>query len=698
MARTNWTLDEIVMPADINSMGVEINNKKNIEDYETGTNGLLKDVSGKDIRTINKSGRYRGINCINAPATGMYFYFFIDVHNDTNKSITAKRVSSDSMYVCTCNSGTWTAWSKMYSEADKPSADELQVLGRKATITEIDKWRTLRTAGIYKVQLSSASGWFNPDLGQPDPEFRGYGILVVLNASNADNENRTIQIYYPHYDANDTTHKQYPIYRTYNGNAEVQGKWQPLIAGLHPNNIGATALESGFGTAVDNKLVGDLNAVPNITCCRYVTQGCINTPPGETSGLLFQICFGPKYSYQLYTSMGSGRTWNRSQNASTGVWTEWKKLYDSVNMPSLEELGFNNNRVVNSIDLNDLVGAGFQGVCNNNCTNQPTDGYYYIYNIHYSNASGALLKDRNIKQFAIEYNGPRMFCRYRYSGAWKPWAQIFNSESGIGGSSINQSSEYRLVTDNEKNTWNSKAPGDFGIGGKAKRLDTNARLDSIQKSGIYTSSTAPDKPVWCEHSWVYCWHINHDSLQSAEVQSSWCSQLVWSFDNPSNMYIRTKSDKGGTVGSTWNKWQRVTPPESTYGKFSLEDTNSVSINEAKSTGFILRGHVVHVTMALENIGSGIKVGEDNTLAKLPGWGDMFGSSYTPLTTTVISGWAADSITAVEEIVQVVITDYGVVFVRDAKGAKFPKDKSFYKLGFSGVYESRYSEETIEWQS
>lgn len=79
-------------------------------DYEVGTNGLLKDISNQDVRTINKSGRYKGNNCTNAPTSNTWYFYDIEVHSPVYKRITARHFFSNKEYTAFCNNNVWSAW------------------------------------------------------------------------------------------------------------------------------------------------------------------------------------------------------------------------------------------------------------------------------------------------------------------------------------------------------------------------------------------------------------------------------------------------------------------------------------------------------------------------------------------------------------------------------------------------------------
>ena len=77
--------------------------------------------------------------------------------------------------------------------------------------------------------------------------------------------------------------------------------------------------------------------------------------------------------------------------------------------------------IIDNKDLNDYDGEGLVGLTNNNCTNQPTGGYFYIFNIKYNNSSN------NLKQIAYGYNQGQMYTRYRNSGTWSGWTRMYSS-------------------------------------------------------------------------------------------------------------------------------------------------------------------------------------------------------------------------------------------------------------------------------
>lgn len=67
----------------------------------------------------------------------------------------------------------------------------------KGTRTNAVDWDTLTEFGAYKMQNTTVESGANASTNYP-PGGYGYGILYVLRGDSNDNENRIIQIYYPH--------------------------------------------------------------------------------------------------------------------------------------------------------------------------------------------------------------------------------------------------------------------------------------------------------------------------------------------------------------------------------------------------------------------------------------------------------------------------------------------------------------------
>ena len=94
-------------------------------DFEVGTGGIFKDISSEDIRSINISGKYKGLNCINAPSQGKWYYYDIYVHADSWKKIVAREFNSDTTYTSTLANNKWSNWSKSSTAEQKPTLSEI---------------------------------------------------------------------------------------------------------------------------------------------------------------------------------------------------------------------------------------------------------------------------------------------------------------------------------------------------------------------------------------------------------------------------------------------------------------------------------------------------------------------------------------------------------------------------------------------
>lgn len=94
-------------------------------DYQVGMNGIVKDISGKDLRSITVSGRYKGSSCVNAPAGSTWYFYDIEIHNASYRKITARSLFNESEFVCTCNNGKWSSWIELYTTYNKPTPAEI---------------------------------------------------------------------------------------------------------------------------------------------------------------------------------------------------------------------------------------------------------------------------------------------------------------------------------------------------------------------------------------------------------------------------------------------------------------------------------------------------------------------------------------------------------------------------------------------
>lgn len=103
-ANSNFLVADIAMWEGENSFSFKFNSKDCIYDRIR--------ISGKDVLSITKSGKYAGVGCINNPFgdTISWAYYDIEVHSTTYKKIIARSYHSSLEYVNTMNNGTWSGW------------------------------------------------------------------------------------------------------------------------------------------------------------------------------------------------------------------------------------------------------------------------------------------------------------------------------------------------------------------------------------------------------------------------------------------------------------------------------------------------------------------------------------------------------------------------------------------------------------
>ena len=113
---------------------------------------------------------------------------------------------------------------------------------------------------------------------------------------------------------------------------------------------------------------------------------------------------------------------------ATNVQVGGNNVYHTGRKPTPADIGASptshnhfNCGIIDDKDLNNYTTEGLQGVTNNNCTNQPASGYFYIFNMKYNNT--------NIKQIAYGYNQQKMYTRHRYNGTWSGWQKVYTSDN-----------------------------------------------------------------------------------------------------------------------------------------------------------------------------------------------------------------------------------------------------------------------------
>lgn len=112
----------------------DFNNKISKDDYEVGSNGTCKTLDSRnDIRLINKSGKYSGINVTGNP-TGTDAFYFYDVECMSNdvRIVTAKTAGSPLRIFVGSYISEWLGWKEVFNVDKKPTPSEIGALGATA--------------------------------------------------------------------------------------------------------------------------------------------------------------------------------------------------------------------------------------------------------------------------------------------------------------------------------------------------------------------------------------------------------------------------------------------------------------------------------------------------------------------------------------------------------------------------------------
>lgn len=141
-AKSNFLVADIAMWEGENSFSFKFNSKDCIYDRII--------ISGKDVLSITKSGKYAGVGCINNPFgdTSSWAYYDIDVHSSTYKKIVAKSYHSSLVYENTMNNGTWSGWvnKNNLSSLNQDSTHRL------VSDAEKNKWNMVTGSGALQQQ------------------------------------------------------------------------------------------------------------------------------------------------------------------------------------------------------------------------------------------------------------------------------------------------------------------------------------------------------------------------------------------------------------------------------------------------------------------------------------------------------------------------------------------------------------------
>lgn len=109
----------------------DFNNKISKDDYEVGSNGICKTLDSRDdIRLINKSGKYSGVNVTGNPTGTDAFYFYdVECMSDDVRIITAKTADSPLRIFVGSYISKWIGWKEVFNVDRKPTPKEIGALG-----------------------------------------------------------------------------------------------------------------------------------------------------------------------------------------------------------------------------------------------------------------------------------------------------------------------------------------------------------------------------------------------------------------------------------------------------------------------------------------------------------------------------------------------------------------------------------------
>ncbi|MFQ8923808.1 MAG: phage baseplate protein [Clostridium paraputrificum] len=125
------TSDEIIVSAESqfvsNVEKTSWNNKISKDDYEVGSNGICKTLDSRnDIRLINKSGKYSGINVTGNPTGTDAFYFYdVECMSSDVRIVTAKTADSPLRIFVGSYISEWLGWKEVFNVDRKPTPADI---------------------------------------------------------------------------------------------------------------------------------------------------------------------------------------------------------------------------------------------------------------------------------------------------------------------------------------------------------------------------------------------------------------------------------------------------------------------------------------------------------------------------------------------------------------------------------------------
>ncbi|XZJ78210.1 hypothetical protein ACSXC8_10155 [Clostridium perfringens] len=358
--KTNWQLTETVMPEDMNR--IEENTKENnnaLSEFKKQYNADSKEENKKIERKAEKEdvvlkvhypedrdcNSFKTLNafCVfdtgigdfkNTPE-GTLAYGSAKVFVLTNRGYVEGRIQQEFVYVYpqdhitkwvrnfnSDNGGQWGRWWKVYDEANKPTPNDIGAIAKIPPRLTQDL-NTATTSGLYVVERA-------PHAPQ------SYGRLLVLGW---DNDQKWItQVFF-----SDIQNKVYVRCST-NTTATEWTSWAEQYSTKFkptPQDIGAASTDHNHDDRYMQNIKGevlDFNAVKSPGTFTVGGSDIPNAPhTGSIYGsLLVMSKKGGEYN-QLFIN-STGLVYARFYN-NQGYWTEWNKLYGSLNKPRPSEIG-----------------------------------------------------------------------------------------------------------------------------------------------------------------------------------------------------------------------------------------------------------------------------------------------------------------------------------------------------------------------
>ncbi|KJU72463.1 BppU family phage baseplate upper protein [Clostridium baratii] len=149
--------------------------------------------------------------------------------NYINGAIAFRTNNKDDNYTRYCNNPTAV---REWVDASPSNHNHDNVyLGRKGEVNDSSDFNSITEAGMYKVQGISANTPNSPI--KAIPNLYAFGILLVFK-SNVENEDRVLQVYYPHQAWQST---KIPVSRMKNNNDWTP--WERVTNGLTASDVGA---------------------------------------------------------------------------------------------------------------------------------------------------------------------------------------------------------------------------------------------------------------------------------------------------------------------------------------------------------------------------------------------------------------------------------------------------------------------------